>query len=131
MITASISGKLAFDAREIQTKSGKPMTTGRLACDDGDGHTIWVDLLAFGDNALWLARACKGDRIAAMGTLKLNVWEDKKTGEERQVLQLVADNLIVPTAKPKNAKKPSQPKPKPQAPVDPFAGGEDDGMLPF
>jgi len=60
MITASISGKMAFDPREITTKSGKPMTTGRLACSDDAGETIWIDLLAFGHNAQWLARAIKG-----------------------------------------------------------------------
>jgi len=101
MITASISGRMAFDARPIQTKSGTPMTTARLACDDGEGHTIWIDVVTFADNARWLERAAKGDRIAAMGTLKMNCWQDKQSGEEKQVLQLVADNLIVPTAKPR------------------------------
>jgi single-stranded DNA-binding protein len=92
---------MAFEPRQIKTKSGKPMTTGRLACDDGEGHTIWIDVVTFTSNAEWLARATKGDRIAAMGTLKMNVWQDKQTGDEKQVLQLVADNVIVPTAKPR------------------------------
>jgi len=103
MITASISGRMAFEPRQIQTKSNKPMTTARLACDDGEGHTVWIDIVTFTDNALWLARATKGDRIAAMGVLKMNVWQDKQTGDEKQVLQLVADNVIVPTAKPRKA----------------------------
>ncbi len=101
MITASISGKLAFDPRPIQTKSGKPMTTARLACSDDDGHTIWIDLLAFGNNAEWLARSIKGDRISAIGVLKLNVWADKNTGEEKQCLQLVVDNMVSNAPKPR------------------------------
>jgi len=130
MITASISGKMAFNPRVIQTKSGKPMTTGRLAVDDGEGHTIWIDLLSFNNNAEWLARAIKGDRIAAMGTLKLNTWQDKQSGENKEVLQLVADNVIVPTPKPKKAKTPAtkQPPPPPKQPADPFKA---DSELPF
>ena len=101
MITASVSGKAAFDPREIQTKSGTPMTTIRLACSDSEGSsTIWIDVVAFNYNAQWLARAAKGDRIAAMGDMNLNTWTGKD-GEEKSVLQLVADNLIVPAPRPK------------------------------
>jgi len=133
MITASITGRMAFEPRQIQTKSGKPMTTGRLACDDGEGHTIWIDVVTFTSNAEWLARATKGDRIAAMGTLKLNVWQGKD-GDEKQVLQLVADNVIVPTAKPRKTsgqKAPTKPVAKKVA-NDPFQGGGiDETALPF
>jgi len=104
MITANVSGRLAFDAREIQTKSGKPMTTARMAVDDGEDHTIWVDLLAFNDNAVWLARCVKSDRVAAIGTLKLNQWTDKRTGEDKEVLQLVVDNMVANAPKPRKAK---------------------------
>jgi len=104
MITANVSGRLAFDARVIQTKSGKPMTTARMACNDDDGGTIWIDLVAFDRNALWLARCVKGDRVAAIGTLKLNCWADKKTGEEKQVLQLVVDNMLANAPKPRKVK---------------------------
>ncbi len=105
MITASISGRAAFDPREIQTKSGTPMTTIRLACSDSEGSsTVWVDLVTFNYNAQWLARAAKGDRIAAMGEMKLNQWKDQRTGEDREVLQLVADSLIVPAPRPKKQK---------------------------
>ncbi len=101
MITANVSGRLAFDAREIQTKSGKPMTTARMACNDDEGATIWIDLLAFNDNAAWLARCVKSDRVAAIGTLKLNQWTDKRTGEDKEVLQLVVDNMMANCPKPR------------------------------
>jgi len=103
MITASISGKLAFDPCVLQTKTRKAMTTARLACNDDNGNILWIDLLTFNHNVLWLARACKCDRIAAMGTLQLNVWTGKD-GEEKSVLQLLVDNLIVPAPKPKKSK---------------------------
>jgi len=104
MITANVSGRLAFDAREIETKSGKPMTTARMACNDDEGATIWIDLLAFNDNAVWLARCVKSDRVAAIGMLKLNQWQDKRTGEEKSVLQLVVDNMMANAPKPRKAK---------------------------
>jgi len=101
MITANVSGRLAFDAREIETKSGKPMTTARMACNDDEGATIWIDLLAFNDNAVWLGRCVKSDRVAAIGTLKLNTWTDKRTGENKEVLQLVVDNMMCNAPKPR------------------------------
>jgi len=104
MITANISGRLAFDAREIQTKSGKPMTTARMACNDDEGATIWIDLLAFNENATWLGRCVKSDRVAAIGTLKLNQWQDKRTGEDKEVLQLVVDNMLTNAPKPRKQK---------------------------
>jgi len=128
MITANISGRLAFDARTIATKSCKPMTTARMAVDDGEDHTIWVDLLAFNQNAEWLSRCVKSDRVSAMGVMKLNQWTDKRTGEEKEVLQLVVDNMLCNAPKPR-VKKAATPPPK-QHPAnpDPFAdgGGTDD-----
>jgi len=139
MITASVSGRLAFDAREVATKSGKPMTTARVACDDDDGNAVWLDVVTFGSKAEWLARAVKGDRIAAMGKMKMNHWTGND-GEEREALQLLADSIIVPAPKPRKVK-PAQAstppsKPTPPANHDPFAddpsqeGGIDDD-IPF
>ena len=100
MIVASVSGRAAFDPRVIQTRTGKPMTTIRLACNDTEGDTtLWLDLVAFGSKAEWLARAAKGDRIAAIGNIKMNTWTDKATGEARETMQMVADSLIVPAPK--------------------------------
>jgi len=140
MITANISGKLAFDASEIKTKSGVPMTKARVACDDGSGGTLWVDVIGFKGYAEWLARCIKGNRIAAMGTLKVSRWETQD-GESREQLQLVADSLICPGAKPKAERQPAaratekQKAPdKTYAPDDPFAReyeGEACDDLPF
>jgi len=142
MITANISGKLAFDASEIKTKSGVPMTKARVACDDGSGGTLWVDVIGFKGYAEWLATCIKGNRISAMGVLKINRWETPD-GEEREQLQLVADSLICPGAKPKAERQPAargraaekQKTPdKTYAPDDPFAReyeGEACDDLPF
>jgi len=150
MITASVSGKLAFDASIINTKSGVPMTKARIACDDGSGGTLWIDLIGFKGNAEWLARAIKGDRVAAMGILKVNKWQNDQ-GEDREQLQIVADSLICPAPKPKNNNQSSNnrsangqastqanaaPRRKStaaSAPADPFAGnqGVNEDDLPF
>lgn len=104
MITANISGRLAFDPREITTKTGKPMTSARVACDDGQDNTIWIDLVAFDNNAVWLARCRKSDRVVALGTLKLNKWTDQHTSEDREVLQLLVDNMLTNKPKPRQEK---------------------------
>jgi len=127
MITANVSGRLAFDAREIQTKSGTPMTTARMAVDDGADHTIWVDLVAFNQNAEWLSRCVKSDRVAAIGTLKLNQWTDKQ-GEDKEVLQLVVDNMLANCPKPRKAKTSA---PKQPVSTDPSHDNDGAESLPF
>ncbi len=138
MITANVTGKLAFDARVLKTKTGKAMTSARMACNDNDGATLWVDLLAFDLNAEWLSRCAKGDRVSAMGTLKLNQWQDKRTGESKECLQLVVDNMLSNAPKPRkqsSQKTKTAPASKPVAtqPSDPFKGGSDidENALPF
>jgi len=139
VIVASVSGRLAYDPREVATKSGKPMTTARLACDDDDGGTVWLDVVAFGGKAEWLARAVKGDRVAAMGKVKMNRWTDRQTGEEREALQLLADSIMAPAPKPKKAKPAAKADAKPAPAIsDPFAdepsqegGFDNDDPIPF
>ncbi|MDX8409410.1 MAG: single-stranded DNA-binding protein [Mariprofundales bacterium] len=128
MITTSLSGRMAFDPREISTKSGKPMTTARLACDDEAGNTLWIDLVTFGGHAEWLARAMKGDRIAAMGRMGMNKWTGQD-GTEHELLQLTVDSIMVPAPKP-TKRKPKESQRPPPAPTQPTQPPVDDD-IPF
>ncbi len=95
---ASIHGRAAFDPRQTTTKSGKPMTTCRLAVDvtghnQADEQTLWVDLLAFGHQAEDLARVEKGQMVSAMGRVTRGTFTGRD-GTERESWTLLADSVL-------------------------------------
>ena len=106
MIHASIYGRLAFDPTERTTKAGKPMATARLAVEAGSNadtqETLWIDLLAFGQQADALLALTKGQMCSAIGRLTKGRYTVQSTGEEREQLTLIADSLIsAKSARPK------------------------------
>lgn len=96
MMQASTYGRLAADPRSIETKSGKPMATCRLAVhlDREDEAPLWLGLVAFGRLADELMRHGKGELVSVSGRIQRNTWTDRQTGEIREQLQLLADSLI-------------------------------------
>lgn len=95
MINASLSGRLARDPDELETKSGKPMTAANLAVNAGgrgEEATAWVRVICFGRNAKRAALHRKGDMLAVMGRLELSRWTGDD-GAERESWQLIADAL--------------------------------------
>jgi len=124
MIMMNVTGRLAYDAKTVETRSGVPMASARIACRDTDDGVLWLDLVAFRGNAEWLSSRVKGDPVAAMGNVRIRTWE--KDGETREQMELIADSLMVP------GKRPSRKKTKPAAAADPLAGGEEAAdVLPF
>lgn len=95
-MTASIHGRVAFDPKERTTKTGKPMTTARLAVDvtgNGDEETLWLDLLAFGSNAETLARVTKGESVSAIGRVTKGQYTNQ-AGETRESWSMLADSVL-------------------------------------
>jgi single-strand DNA-binding protein len=106
MLIASAYGRLAFDPASRTTKSGKPMTTARVAVEAGSNaetqETVWIDLLAFGTNAEALLALAKGEMVSAVGRLTKGRYTTK-LGEEREQFTLLADSLVTArTARPKS-----------------------------
>lgn len=101
MMQASIYGRLGADPQERTTKSGKPMTTARVAVEVGkdaeDPQTLWCDILAFGRSAAELAGMTKGDMVGAIGRLTRGTWT-AKDGTEREQWSLLADGLMATRA---------------------------------
>ena len=59
--------------------------------DDGKDVSQWLRVACFGETAERLVRqAKKGDRVYVEGTLTLNSWADKATGEARSGLNVAA-----------------------------------------
>ncbi len=95
MISASLSGRLARDPDQLETKTGKPMAAVNLAVNAGgrgEEQTAWVRVICFGRNATRAALHQKGDMLAAMGRLELSRWTGDD-GTERESWQLIADAL--------------------------------------
>ncbi len=108
MMQVSIYGRLAFDPRDLVSRSGTPMTSARVAVDvtaqdTPEPQTLWLDLLAFGAQAKALGALAKGDMISAMGRLTRGTFTTRE-GETREQYTLVADALLsARTPRPKTA----------------------------
>ena len=94
---ATVYGRASFEPRQHVTKSGKDMTTCRLAVDvTGQGEeqmTLWPDVLAFGRSAEVLAAVEKGQMVSAMGRVTMSRYT-AKDGTEREQLSLLADTIV-------------------------------------
>ena len=96
----SAYGRLTGDPRAIETRTGNPMTVGRLAVslpcrengEDGEA-TAFFGLVAFGELAESLARHLKGDTVGAFGRVKINRYTNRD-GEAREELSIMADSLV-------------------------------------
>ena len=96
----SAYGRLTGDPRAIETRTGNPMTVGRLAVslpcrengEDGEAAAFF-GLLAFGELAESLARHLKGDTVGAFGRVKINRFTNRD-GEAREELSIMADGLV-------------------------------------
>ena len=96
----SVYGRLTGDPRAIETRTGNPMTVGRLAVslpcrengEDGEA-TAFFGLVAFGELAESLARHLKGDMVGAFGRVKIKRYTNRD-GEAREELEIMIDSLV-------------------------------------
>lgn len=87
-------GRLGKAPREIETKTGKPMTVADLAVDVGDEQAPeWFGVVAFGRQAEQLAQHKPGESVSVSGRLQRREWTGTD-GEQRRQLQIVADGLV-------------------------------------
>ena len=142
----SAYGRLTNDPREIKTRTGTPMTVGRLAVslpcrengEDGEA-TAFFGLVVFGELAESLSRHFKGDTVSAFGRVKINRYMDRD-GEAREEMQIMADGLVsARTVRPGGGRKrkpaaprtsdpllfaePEQPEPEQPEQPEPVPGG--------
>lgn len=94
----SAHGRLARDPEQRTTKSGKNMTLASIAVDvtaanATDQETLWLSLLAFGDQAEALARCKAGESISVIGRLTKGRYVTKN-GEERESWSCLVDAVI-------------------------------------
>lgn len=100
MIRALLSGVLHCDPQTRTSRGGQSFTTGKLRADGGDGNTVWVSLIAFGDVADRLASLKAGQALSVSGRAKLSAWLSKD-GQPSAGLDVTADELATLRGKPK------------------------------
>lgn len=132
---ATIYGRAAFDARQHTTKTGKPMTTLRLAVDvtnrDAlEQETLWVDALAFGRAADDLARVEKGQMVSAMGRVTRGQYTSKE-GEVRERWSLLTETVITARSGRPGQRRSQGPNTPPPVPPDPQEPDFDDPLPDF
>jgi hypothetical protein len=82
-----------ISTKRINTKTGKPMTTG-FGYADIQGETGFpLGLVCWGDMAGELARYSKGDTLTVSGRLQANDYTNKQ-GEVVSGYQLIIDGLM-------------------------------------
>lgn len=97
-----LAGNMTRDPEARALPSGQPLTKFSLAVNrayttkEGEKReeVTYVDIESYGKQAEIIAKYCgKGSGILVEGRLKLDQWEDKKTGEKRSKLGIFGENL--------------------------------------
>lgn len=104
-----LTGRITFDPELRRIPSGSAVCELRIACNNSfqnrDGER--VDDTAFIDVTVWNKQAenCvqylkKGSKVSVHGSLKMDQWDDKTTGEKRSKLKVQASQVIFLDSKP-------------------------------
>lgn len=96
-----LMGRLTRDPEQRSTAGGTYIASFGLASSrkyKQDGvqkeETLFIDIVSFGRTAEIVADyAKKGHLIFVGGRLKLDTWQDKNTGQNRQKISVVAENI--------------------------------------
>jgi len=104
-----ISGNLTRDPEMRSTAGGMAILKMRMAVNDrrknqqtGEWEDApnYVDVTVFGQRAESLSRfLSKGSKIIVDGKLRWSEWDDKTTGEKRNKLEVVADDIDFASAR--------------------------------
>ncbi|HDR9064382.1 TPA: single-stranded DNA-binding protein [Burkholderia vietnamiensis] len=94
MIDGLIAGKL-YDTPSSKTgASGKSFVTAKVRAASGDGEALFVNVIAFSDDAkAALLALSDGDSVALSGSLTPKVWTDKN-GDARPALDMVVHAVL-------------------------------------
>ena len=88
-IEALILGKLHQRAEQRTSKTGRPFVTAKARTAAGEGESLFVNVIAFGDTACAALLALDaGDSLALAGTLKPGAWTDRE-GNARPSVDMV------------------------------------------
>jgi single-strand DNA-binding protein len=98
-----ITGHLGGKPETRSTSAGTPVTNLSVAVtetwtDHGSGEkrerTTWFPVVAFDGTGTSAAQYLdKGSHVLVQGSMRLNEWNDKASGEKRSRMELIADGI--------------------------------------
>lgn len=131
-IEALILGKLHQRAEQRTSKTGRPFVTAKARTAAGEGDSLFVNVIAFGETACAALLALDaGDSLALAGTLKPGAWTDRE-GIARPSVGMVAAQVLTVYGLKKKREASGQVAARPPAPGQAPAGddfGHDDAWL--
>lgn len=88
-------GRVGVEPEIRYTLDGKPVATFIIATEEGEGHTEWLRIVAFGR----LAEVCgahlsKGMKVFIEGKLHYREYENRE-GQRRYVTEILAQSLQI------------------------------------
>ncbi|WP_353191647.1 single-stranded DNA-binding protein [Pandoraea pnomenusa] len=94
MIDGLIGGKLFGNANQRTGQNGSTFVTAKVRAAGGDGETIFVNVIAFGQTeGDALLALDDGDSVTLSGSLTPKVWTDRN-GDVRPALDMVASHVM-------------------------------------
>lgn len=94
----TIQGRAGEEAVLKYTVNGKPILSFSVAVNKGpkdNRRTIWFTAKVFGELAEQ-TRVAKGELVTLYGSLDISAWNDKRSGERRERLEVLVDSLERP-----------------------------------
>lgn len=93
-IEALVLGRLHQRAEQRTSKAGRVFVTAKARTAAGDGESLFVNVIAFGDTACAALLALDaGDSLVLAGTLKPGAWTDRE-GNARPSVDVVAAQVL-------------------------------------
>lgn len=94
MIDALVAGKLWKTPEERRSSSGKTFVTANVRAADGEGESLFVNVVAFSDSAKAALLALEdGDSVSLAGTLKIGTYE-ARDGSVKPNVSMVAQQVL-------------------------------------
>lgn len=93
-IDALIGGTLWKKPEQRLSNAGKPYVTANVRAADGDGESLFVNVVAFSDSAKAALLALDdGDSVSLAGTLKIGTYE-ARDGSVKPSVSMVAQKVL-------------------------------------
>jgi single-stranded DNA-binding protein len=93
-IDALVAGKLWKTPEERRSSAGKMFVTANVRAADGDGESLFVNVVAFDDSAKAALLALEdGDSVSLAGTLKIGTYE-ARDGSVKLSVSMVAQKVL-------------------------------------
>jgi single-stranded DNA-binding protein len=94
MIDALVAGKLWKTPEERRSNAGKTFVTANVRAADGEGESLFVNVVAFSDSAKAALLALEdGDSVSLAGMLKIGTYE-ARDGSAKPSVSMVAAKVL-------------------------------------